>query len=355
MLTPEIFQNLLLEWFSKYGRKHLPWQHPRLPYRVWLSEVMLQQTQVNTVIPYFERFIQRFPDVYSLAEAPLDDVLHLWAGLGYYARARHLHQAAQKIVLEYNGHFPHCLEDLQRLPGIGRSTAGAILSLGFNQPAPILDGNVKRVLTRLHAIDGWPALPHINKQLWAIATDYLPKTHASDYTQASMDFGSLICVRRKPLCHQCPFNAYCLAHIKAQVEQYPTPKPNKRLPVREIKFLILINAKKEVLLEKRPPTGIWGGLWSLPECAMETNVQEWCQTHYQCTVENAQTYPFIQHTFSHFQLKIQPIVCKVTHQSIRLHDNKPRGWYTHDHIHYKGLAAPVKKLLHHLETITHAS
>lgn len=347
MLEPEIFQKKLLEWFTKHGRQQLPWQHPRNPYRVWLSEIMLQQTQVTTVIPYFEKFTTAFPNITLLANAPLDTVLHLWAGLGYYARARHLHQTAQKITADYQGEFPNTLEALQNLPGIGRSTAGAILSLGFNQPAPILDGNVKRILCRLHAIKGWPGSTHVLKQLWNLAVYYTPHQNVASYTQAIMDFGSLVCTRHKPRCAICPFNKDCIAYRNQETNVYPTPKKLQDLPQRTAQFLILINPQGEILLEKRPPIGIWGGLWSLPECSLDSSIQEFCANNYHCNIIKTDTQPAIMHTFSHFQLTIQPIVCYVTSSyPLNLQDNAMQGWYSYEQIQKKGLAAPIKKLLH---------
>lgn len=303
-LQTKKIQKVILEWFDKNGRKNLPWQKARTPYRVWVSEIMLQQTQVTTVIPYFERFIKKFPDVKSLANAPEDEVLELWAGLGYYARARNLHKTAKIIQQEYKGTFPNDLLLLQELPGIGRSTAGAIFSLGMNQPAAILDGNVKRVFTRLHAIDGYPNASKTLKQLWQIAEDYLPNERAADYTQAMMDLGALLCTPTQPNCKSCPVQKYCLAHAQDKTTDYPTPKPTKSLPVRSSHFLILVNNQQEILLEKRPPAGIWGGLWSLPECgsnlsspheakrdaefsSISKNVlKTWCRKNYACEIDS---------------------------------------------------------------------
>jgi A/G-specific adenine glycosylase len=376
LYPPEDFQHLLLRWFEKQGRKNLPWQQPRTPYRVWLSEVMLQQTQVSTVIPYFERFLSHFPTIERLAQAPLDQVFHLWAGLGYYARARHLHQAAQQIVHHYQGEFPTSLDGLQRLPGIGRSTAGAILSLGFDQPAPILDGNVQRVLARIHAIAEWPGLPHIKKQLWSLATAYTPRIQAANYTQAMMDLGALVCTRTQPCCLQCPFSKNCLAYQTGQPQNYPGSKPRKTLPTRQTQCLILLNkpTKKsplcmhshpseslhvagetnllnqpheqvEILLEKRPPIGIWGGLWSLPECPSGENIVSWCQDHYTCQVKQLIAYPSFRHSFTHYHLEIHPVVCMVEAWQSTVQDQTLLAWHTQAQWHSKGLAAPIKRLL----------
>lgn len=344
-LQPEIFQQLVLTWFDKHGRKNLPWQHPRTPYRVWLSEIMLQQTQVTTVIPYFEKFIAHFPQIEILAQASLDLVLSLWAGLGYYARARNLHRTAQIVTQHYQGQFPETLAALQQLPGIGRSTAGAILALGFNQAAPILDGNVKRVLARIHALPGWPGIPSVNQAFWSLATQYTPQAQAAAYTQAMMDLGSLVCTRSQPHCKRCPLSAHCLAYAQGQTQAYPTAKPRKTLPIRRMQYLILVNAHQEILLEKRPPIGIWGGLWSLPECSPEVDITVWCQTHYHCHLKMLSPQPPLRHSFTHFHLEILPVICTVQHWNPPLQDNAILHWHTQAQWQRKGLAAPIKKLL----------
>ncbi|MFU8798336.1 MAG: A/G-specific adenine glycosylase, partial [Gammaproteobacteria bacterium] len=251
------FSIRILNWFDKHGRKDLPWQLDITPYRVWISEIMLQQTQVNTVIPYFLRFIGRFPYTKILAEASEDEVLHYWTGLGYYTRARNLQRAAQ--LIEKTG-FPSELQGLQALPGVGRSTAGAILSIAFKKPAAILDGNVKRVLCRYYAIPETP---------WALAENLLPTARAADYSQAMMDLGATVCTRTKPKCSLCPLTDDCKAHLLSSETNYPPKKQSKHIPVRTTYMLLLCNQRGEVLLEKRPPAGIWGGLWSLPECSQE--------------------------------------------------------------------------------------
>ncbi len=314
MIEPPIFQTFLLRWFHQYGRKNLPWQTPRTPYRVWISEIMLQQTQVATVIPFFERFVTQFPSVVQLAQAEQDTVLHLWAGLGYYARARHLHHTAKIVTTEFAEVLPNDLHILQTLPGIGRSTAAAILSLGYNQPAAILDGNVKRVLCRLHAISEWPGTTAALKQLWQLAETYMSTAYPAHYTQAMMDFGSLICTRHQPKCMQCPFTAYCIAYQTAQMEQYPIPKPVKSRPTRYTRLLVLVNSQGQILMEKRPPTGIWGGLWSLPECDIDSILEVWCKQHNLHLKSNI-TYPKFLHSFSHFHLEIEPVLCYVQENS----------------------------------------
>jgi A/G-specific adenine glycosylase len=349
-LTAEQFQQKIVDWFAHSGRKHLPWQQEKSPYLTWISEVMLQQTQVATVTPYFQRFIQHFPTLSRLAKANIDEVLMLWSGLGYYARARNLHRCAQTIEKEYSGRFPQDLLLLQNLPGIGRSTAGAILALAFNQPASILDGNVKRVLSRFHAIPGWPGLSKVNKQLWALADHYTPKNkHICHYTQAMMDLGALICTRSQPKCAECPLQNYCKAYTNNNIANYPSPKPLKKNPSRIIKMMILMNEDQEILLEKRPPSGIWGGLWSLPECAITENVKNFCKKNYHCEVTKPfEKYPFLKHTFSHFQLEIRPVRIPVKQWSPPLMESDRIVWYNKQQLTSIGLAAPVKKLLRYI-------
>ncbi len=340
------FAKLLLSWYDKQGRNHLPWRQTISAYRVWVSEIMLQQTQVKTVIPYFERFIARFPTVNELAHATEDEVLHLWTGLGYYARGRNLHRAAQYIVNHHNGLFPTTLEDIQALPGIGRSTAGAILAIATGRKAAILDGNVKRVLARFHRVVGVPSQTTVTKQLWELAEQYTPEKQTADYTQAIMDLGALICTRTKPLCELCPVASGCQAYLHHDQDQFPTPKPRKIIPLREINMLIFHDKKSNrVFLEKRPPVGIWGGLWGFPECAIDTNIIEWCATNLHIKVEKTQTLAPFKHTFSHFQLMINPIYISHYHETPGVMDSDSYIWYTLDTPTARGFAAPVKQLL----------
>lgn len=257
-LTATTFQRRLLKWFDTHGRKSLPWQIDKTPYRVWISEIMLQQTQVATVIPYFVKFMRQFPDVASLAEAHEDEVLHLWAGLGYYSRARNLQRAAKMVMADFDGRFPGTLETLQRLPGIGPSTAGAIMSIAYQQPAAILDGNVKRVLARIHAITQPINEKRTEEWLWDLAVEYTPNKRVADYTQAIMDLGATLCTRSKPNCKACPFAAECKAYAADLVNQIPAKKAAAKIPTREATFLI-IRCEDRVLLHKRPPSGICGG------------------------------------------------------------------------------------------------
>ncbi len=351
LISPKQFQKRILRWFKAHGRKHLPWQQNKSPYQVWLSEVMLQQTQVATVIPYFNRFIARFPDLSSLAHTDLDEVLSYWTGLGYYARGRNLHRCAQTIEKEYGGKFPQDLTQLQSLPGIGRSTAAAILAFGFNQTATILDGNVKRVLARFHAIAGWPGLNEINKKLWCLAEYYTPHKQIADYTQAIMDLGALICTRGYPKCLQCPLQNDCLAYSTKNPTHFPSPKPSKKLPLRYIQMLILINERQEILLEKRPPLGIWGGLWSLPECPYRENAKNFTKKHYFCEIDNASKQTSIKHSFSHFHLEIQPVLMFVKKWHPPLMESNRIVWYNLEQLEKKGLAAPVKKIIRQLRCV----
>lgn len=342
MLTPNDFQYAVLAWFAEHGRKDLPWQKNVTPYRVWISEIMLQQTQVATVIPYFKRFMQHFPTLKSLANAKLDAVLHLWTGLGYYARARNLHKAAQCIVQKHAGRFPSTLDDLTALPGIGRSTAGAILAFAKQQRAAILDGNVKRVLARHHAIAGWPGHSKTLERLWAIAEHYTPTYDIAAYTQAMMDLGAMICTRTRPQCKACPLQHSCQAYAEGNPADYPGRKPKKALPTREAQLLVLRH-DNAILLEQRPEKGIWGGLWSLPECPADEDILPWCKKRYGCDIEQATPLPLIQHTFSHFHFHMSPVLMDTSTRQLKPLDASTHTWYTHKQS--LGLAAPIKTLL----------
>jgi len=337
------FSKKLLNWYQQYGRHDLPWQQDRSLYRVWVSEIMLQQTQVATVIPYFERFMARFPDTRVLADAEQDEVLHLWTGLGYYARARNLHKAAQIIRDEYGNQFPQDFDAVLALPGIGRSTAGAILAQALNQRHIILDGNVKRVLTRLFAIEGWPGKKEVENKLWEIAESLTPKQQLTDYTQAIMDLGATVCAR-KSSCPDCPVIDLCEAHRQDQVSSYPTPKKRKALPVKETQMLILQNAEGNILLQQRPPSGIWGGLWSLPECSGE-NIEKWCQQKLGLLIGKAIMKPVFRHTFSHFHLDITPIHIKVKALTNQVMEADRGLWYNTQQPESLGLPAPVVNIL----------
>lgn len=342
------FSHAVLDWFRLHGRKDLPWQSGITPYRVWVSEIMLQQTQVSTVIPYFERFMQAYPEIGQLAEANEDEVLHLWTGLGYYARARNLHKTAKTIHQEYAGEFPSTLEGLESLPGIGRSTAGAILSLSMQKRAPILDGNVKRVLSRFKAVEGWSGQSHTLNRLWQLAEAYTPQQQVAEYTQAMMDLGATLCTRSKPRCQDCPVRSHCIAYATNSTGEYPQPKPRKTLPTRKFFFLLLQNEAGEVLLEKRPPAGIWGGLWSLPQHEdLQALIETMSQTLQQ-KIKPGDSLPELHHTFSHFHLLMQPRLASLSEASGQIMDGDRWRWYNPQQLVGIGLAAPIKNLLENL-------
>lgn len=362
---PRPFHDALLRWFDQHGRHDLPWQRARSPYRVWVAEIMLQQTQVKTVIPYFERFMARFPTLTTLADASLDDVLHLWTGLGYYARGRHLHRAARQVCSHHGGTLPETLDALTALPGIARSTAGAILAQACQQRHPILDGNVKRVLSRYHAIAGWPGHKTVENQLWALSEHHTPATRCADYTQAIMDLGATVCTHTRPACARCPIATRCRAHAEGNPGTYPTAKPYKALPVRRTAMLLLEDTHGRVLLERRPLSGIWGGLWSLPECPAHTNdIEGWCHTHLHLRVEAVAHWPTLRHTFSHFHLDIHPLHVHLRSNattSVRQKTTPAAGeapavtppgqvWYNTRQPDARGLPAPIKRLLETLAT-----
>lgn len=346
-MYPEQFSSAVLGWFDQHGRHDLPWQDNKTAYNTWISEIMLQQTQVATVIPYYQRFLERFPTVESLATADQDEVLHLWTGLGYYARARNLHKSAQIIANEFQGNFPESVVELEALPGIGRSTAGAVLSISTGKWAPILDGNVKRVLARFYALEGWTGSTANQKRLWEYAETNTPQQRVGEYTQAMMDLGATLCTRSKPSCQLCPLQSSCEALKQGKTDQLPTPKPKKAIPVKQTYMLILQQANpKEVLLYQRPPSGLWGGLWSFPQVAdLRDTLNE---TGLALDEASIQTLEPIRHTFSHFHLDITPVKAKVNTPTDCVMEGKPLLWYNIDQPENVGLAAPVKKLLESL-------
>jgi A/G-specific adenine glycosylase len=339
------FAARLLKWHLKHGRHDLPWQRDPTPYRVWVSEIMLQQTQVATVIPYFERFMRRFPDVAALARAPLDEVLAAWSGLGYYARARNLHRAAGMICAEHGGKLPEDFDALLSLPGIGRSTAGAILALSAGGRYPILDGNARCVLARYHAVPGWPGQPAVERRLWVLAQLHTPATDVARYTQAIMDLGATVCTRKQPRCSCCPLASTCAGHRCGHPEQFPAARPRRIQPRRATVFAILQNARGEFLLERRPPGGIWGGLWCFPECPPGQAVDEWVRTALGYTPRSVSIHPAIRHGFTHFQLQITPAHVRVEAAAARLSDVGARRWCAAGACRELGLAAPVRKLV----------
>ncbi|MGN6317486.1 A/G-specific adenine glycosylase [Trinickia sp.] len=350
------FASRLIEWQRRHGRHDLPWQNTRDPYWIWLSEIMLQQTQVSTVIPYYAKFLARFPDVAALASAPIDDVMALWAGLGYYSRARNLHRCAQAVVERHGGVFPASPEALAQLPGIGRSTAAAIASFAFGARATILDGNVKRVLARVFGIEGFPGEKRVENAMWTLAERLMPASDASSddvsaYTQGLMDLGATLCVRGKPDCARCPFATDCVAHATGRQRELPAARPKKTVPTRRTWMLVLRDGAS-VLLERRPPSGIWGGLWSLPEAPDEAALAERAQAF--GAAEGFERLAPLAHTFTHFKLEIEPRCADLGRESSRRGMLNSVGiearddataWVPLAQIDDYGVPAPVRKLL----------
>lgn len=345
------FADRLLAWHASHGRHDLPWKHPRTPYRVWVSEIMLQQTQVSTVIPYFEQWMTDFPTVSSLATASQDDVMSHWAGLGYYARARNLHAAAKLVDDQHDGELPQDLDALMALPGIGRSTAGAILAQAWNEPVSILDGNVKRVLTRHRAIAGWPGRRAVEKQLWQLADDLTPQSQAADYTQAIMDLGATICRRRKPACDACPVSGDCKARAAVNPADYPSPAPKRSRPLRHARMLMAVNAAGEVYLERRPGGGIWGGLWSLPEIPESETVDQFCHDRLGMAAQASESQPPLRHGFTHFEMEIEPIQV-VVDSPVAVRDVGDTLWLDPADDDKPGLPAPIARLIARIERQT---
>ncbi len=346
--APPSFATRLLAWFDHSGRHDLPWQHPRTPYRVWLSEVMLQQTQVRTVIPYFHRFVDALPDLPALASASPDTVLALWSGLGYYSRARNLHAAARICVERHGGELPRQVEALAALPGIGPSTAAAIASQAWNDRHAILDGNVKRVLARWHGVEGWPGLPAVERHLWMHAREHvqhpsLPADRLADYTQAQMDLGATICTRSRPACAICPLQADCVARIDGRTAELPTPRPGRVLPRREALALVVRDPTGRVLLHRRPPTGVWGSLWSLPQFDDAASRDDWARaTLVRAAPDTA--LAAIEHTFSHYHLTLHPLALRAE-PAARIADAGDIAWIDAQGARTLGIPAPVRRLI----------
>ncbi|HJV28043.1 MAG TPA: A/G-specific adenine glycosylase [Aromatoleum sp.] len=344
MDTGKDFAVRLAEWHRAHGRHDLPWQNTRDAYRIWLSEIMLQQTQVDTVIPYYARFLARFPDLASLAAAPVDDVLALWSGLGYYARARNLHKAAQAVMAECGGEFPRCPEAIAELPGIGRSTAAAIADFAFGARAAILDGNVKRVLCRVFGIDGFPGERAVEQQLWALAEALLPAQDVGTYIQAQMDLGATVCTRGRAACERCPMADICVARREDRVGELPAARPRKAVPQRQVRVAV-IHAGGRVLLERRPPIGIWGGLLALPEIPEgEADAARWLGTRFGLAARDAITLAPFNHTFTHFRLEITPILLDVGDAAQAAADADHR-WLALGERDAAGLPTPVRRIL----------
>lgn len=345
MMQAQQFSQQVLDWYQRFGRKTLPWQLEKTPYKVWLSEVMLQQTQVATVIPYFTRFMARFPTVNDLANAPLDEVLHLWTGLGYYARARNLHKAAVQISEKHGGVFPENYDDIVDLPGVGRSTAGAILSLACGQHFPILDGNVKRVLARCYAVDGWPGKKEVEKRLWSISEDVTPAKDVAPFNQAMMDLGAMVCTRSKPKCEICPLNLGCMAWAHNSWANYPGKKPKQTLPERT-GWMLMMQHSEKVWLEQRPPVGLWGGLFCFPQFGTLEELKAWLSARHIDATALTQHIAF-RHTFSHFHLDIVPMWLALPSHGAAMDDGAGL-WYNLAQPPSVGLAAPVERLLKQL-------
>lgn len=338
------FSQAVLNWFDEHGRHDLPWQQNKTPYRVWVSEIMLQQTQVVTVIDYYQRFMQRFPDVQSLAAAEQDEVLHYWTGLGYYARARNLHKCAQTVVEEFNGTFPQTVEGLESLSGIGRSTAGAIASISMGKHASILDGNVKRVLSRFHGVEGWPGNKKVADEMWLIAERYTPAKRTGEYTQAMMDLGATLCTRSKPQCQICPLQAQCEAYALDRVKEFPFSKPKKEKPIKSTRMLML-EWDNRILLKQQPASGIWGGLWIFPMMEVAQPMMEHELLNHE--IQSIHEGGVFRHTFSHYHLDIHPVHIKLAKPMDMIGESK-QLWYNLKQPDSVGLAAPVKKLLESL-------
>ncbi|MHC8441423.1 MAG: A/G-specific adenine glycosylase [Candidatus Eutrophobiaceae bacterium] len=335
----------LLPWFKKHGRHDLPWQNIGDPWKVWVSEIMLQQTQVRTVRSYFANFIQRFPKPQSLADASMDEVLYLWSGLGYYARARNLKRAAEIVAVRHAGQVPRDIEELMALPGIGRSTAGAILSLACGQSHPILDGNVRRVLSRCFAVAGTPGKKETERMLWALAVAGTPRQKTAEYNQAIMDLGASVCTPRKPQCESCPLCSDCIAYAEGSQLAYPARRRRAALPVKQALYLLLENSEGEILLERQPPAGLWGGLWCPPKCPLGKDPDEWTRDVLGLQPEGFTEIAVFRHAFSHYYLDIRTLCAKVGEEHVPqlARETCLRVWHTR--YSRRGLPAPIQDLL----------
>jgi A/G-specific adenine glycosylase len=343
------FAKRLLAWYDRAGRHDLPWQRDATPYHVWLSEIMLQQTQVATVIPYYERFVAAFPSLEALAAAEEDAVLRLWSGLGYYARARNLQRTARQLVDQHGGQFPADIDSLQQLPGIGRSTAGAILSSALGGRAPILDGNVKRVLARFHTVEGWPGRSAVAARLWELAELHTPHRRVADYTQAIMDLGATVCRRSRPACADCPLATDCEARALGRQADFPGRKPPRSLPTRRAVFVMAYTPDGELLLERRPAQGIWGGLWSFPEAEDEAGAHDYCTFVLGAAVREARPLAPLRHSFSHYHLEISPLLLTLARTPTTLREGGDlRGWPLAS-LPEAGVAAPIRRLWTHAQ------
>ncbi|SDX43405.1 A/G-specific adenine glycosylase [Allochromatium warmingii] len=348
-VSPAVFAASVLDWFDQHGRHDLPWQRDPTHYRVWVSEIMLQQTQVSVVIPYFERFMASFPTLADLAAAELDAVLALWSGLGYYARARNLHRAAVQIMTAHHGHFPDDFAAVAHLPGIGRSTAGAILSLACGQRHPILDGNVKRVLARVFGVAGWPGQRSVLLELWHLAECCTPMTRAGAYNQGMMDLGATLCTRTRPACTRCPLAAHCIAQQQVRQRDLPAPRPRQTLPIRATTLLAVRDSSGALLLERRPPSGIWGGLWSLPETDIPATdtaaLADWCVAQFGIRPHRVERLRERRHTFTHYHLSMALVTIELGADPSRVQDSAAWSWYPPEAARQLGLPAPIARIL----------
>jgi A/G-specific adenine glycosylase len=341
---PEQVSEPLLNWYNLYGRSNLPWQQPRTPYRVWISEIMLQQTQVHTVIDYFNRFVARFSNITDLAQANEDEVFSLWSGLGYYTRARNLHRTAQIVAQNYAGVLPNEFHLLLELPGIGESTAAAIMSQAFNQPVAILDGNVKRVLSRYFMVEGHSEQAQVKRTLWKLANSCMPKENCAQYTQAIMDLGALCCTSKNPNCGNCPLQTNCLALQHNQQHLYPTKKVKKHIPIHQQQVLVLYNNQDYIYLEKRPPNGIWGSLWCLPSLDTNDCPLDFIRQKYNLLGQDTQQLLAFKHRFTHFHLEINAL--RIQTKTLGSCLAEPSGrWFTQEEINFLGIAKPTSKIL----------
>lgn len=343
------FADRIITWQKQHGRHDLPWQRTHDAYRIWLSEVMLQQTQVATVIPYYERFVERFPDVRALASAPIESVMASWAGLGYYSRARNLHRCAQQVADVYGGEFPREVEHLAQLPGVGRSTAAAIAALAFGERAAILDGNVRRVLARHCGIEGYPGQPKIERQFWQRAESLLPAIEIEAYTQGLMDLGATVCTRSRPNCAACPVNETCVARSAQTIDKLPTPRPVRERPVRAATVVAMQDASGAVLLELRPPSGVWGGLLSLPEFDSEASddaVVDDVVARYGLRIAITEALGEIRHEFTHYTYLMRPRVARVI-GAVGVASSSLRA-VSEEALETAPLPAPIRRLLLHV-------
>ena len=338
------FARRLGEWHGEHGRHDLPWQNTRDPYRIWLSEIMLQQTQVDTVIPYYARFLERFSDLATLAQAPLDAVLGLWSGLGYYARARNLHRAARIVMSVHSGRFPNTAQDIATLPGVGRSTAAAIAAFAFGERAAILDGNVKRVLCRAFGIEGFPGHAPVEARLWSLAESLLPEKEIGAYIQAQMDLGATVCTRTRPACDRCPLVSDCIAFAEQRIAGLPTPRPRKTVPSRSVRVAV-IQSEDQVLMQRRAPSGIWGGLLALPEIPEPCDDDGgWLLSRFGITAGERTPLQVLRHAFTHFRLDIHPVHFRVEQATPMVTDGG-HVWLALDRLDEAGVPTPVRRIL----------